>query len=62
MNYAHILEIDRHRPWTDPDAAALLARIGPRYVTHELAGAPGRAQARAVRRQMKTIERGAGKP
>ena len=62
VNYAHILEIDRHRPWTDPDAAVLLARIGPRYVTHELAGAPGRAQARAVRRQMKTIERGAGKP
>ena len=62
VNYAHILQIDRHRPWTNPDIAALLARIGPRYVTHELSAGTRRERFLAVRRQMKTMERGEKQP
>lgn len=61
-SYAHILEIDRHRPWTNPGISALLARIGPRFVTHELSAAARRERFRAVRRQMNTIERGGNRP
>lgn len=59
-SYSHILAIDRHRPWTDPGVADLLARIGPQYVTHELAAADRRQRARAVRRQRTTWRKGGG--
>lgn len=58
QSYAHIQQIDRHRPWTNPAVAELLAEIAPTYVTHELAAATRRERFRAVRRQMRTIERG----
>ena len=58
VSYAHILQIDRHRPWTNPDAAALLKRIDPQYVTHELAASGRKQRFWAVRRQMDTLRRG----
>ena len=36
QNYSHILRIDQHRPWTDPDIRRLFAYISPNYLTHEL--------------------------
>ena len=37
VNYKHIQQIDRHAPWTDRAILPVLERIGPRWVTHELA-------------------------
>lgn len=36
VNYGHILEIDQHRPWTDPAILPVLERIAPDFLTHEL--------------------------
>ena len=36
--YRHVQQIDTHGPLTAPEAAGLLARIQPEYVTHEVAG------------------------
>ena len=37
VGYEHVLQIDRHEPWTDNAILPVLERIGPRWVTHELA-------------------------
>lgn len=34
--YAHVLQIDQHKPWTDPAIVPVLERIAPAYLTHEL--------------------------
>ena len=57
-NYGHILQIDRHRPWTEPECTRILDRVQPRYLTHELSGGYGRGQLAAVKRQLSTIRRG----
>ena len=57
-NYGHILQIDRHRPWTDPDCVRIIDRVEPKYLTHELSSGPRRSQLGAVRRQLGTIRRG----
>lgn len=56
--YQHILQIDQHRPWTDPGVAALVKRIGPAYLTHELSAADWAAQVRATSRQIHTLQKG----
>ncbi len=58
VSYEHILKIDQHLPWTDDNVAALLERISPRYVTHELTAAGYRERLKAVQKQMQTIARG----
>lgn len=55
VNYGHILQIDQHRPWSDPAILPVLERIGPRYITHELAASNRSQRAEAVRRQRKLI-------
>ena len=35
-SYRHVLNIDRHEPWTDPAVADLVRYIGPEWVTSEL--------------------------
>lgn len=45
-NYAHVLHIDQHLPWSDPSVCALVERIQPRFLTHELT-----SRTRAQRRQ-----------
>ena len=57
-NYGHILQIDRHRPWTDPDCVRIIDRVEPKYLTHELSSGPRRSQLGAIRRQLGTIRRG----
>lgn len=37
VSYRHILQIDRHRPWTVPEAASIVERLAPEYLPHELA-------------------------
>lgn len=57
-NYGRILQIDRHRPWTDPDCVRIIDRVEPKYLTHELSSGPRRSQLGAIRRQLGTIRRG----
>lgn len=35
-SYEHILQIDRHDPWTDPVVADMVREIGPEWVNNEL--------------------------
>ena len=35
-SYRHVLNIDRHEPWTNPAVADLVRYIGPEWVTNEL--------------------------
>ena len=57
-NYAHILQIDRHRPWTEERCVLILDRVSPKYLTHELAYGVARGRVSAIRAQMRVIERG----
>lgn len=57
-NYSHILRIDRHLPWTDPDCVRILDAVQPKYLTHELSSGPNRPQLAAVKRQLGTIRKG----
>ncbi len=57
-NYAHILQIDRHRPWTDITCVMILERIQPKYLTHEISGNVYRGRVNAIRSQMHVIGRG----
>lgn len=55
--YEQVMQIDRHRPWTNPQVAALLERLQPEYLTHELYAQSRAARRRAVRRQLNTIRK-----
>lgn len=57
-SYSHILEIDRHLPWTDPGIAALIRRIAPDFVTHELTASDRSSREAAVALQLGTLRRG----
>ena len=58
QSYGHILQIDRHEPWTDAGVAALIERIDPLYLTHELS-APGFAEKiKAIAIQRDAMRRG----
>ena len=57
-NYSHILQIDRHRPWTTPDCVRILDRVQPEYLTHELSGSVYRGRPSAIRSQMRVIQKG----
>ncbi len=57
-NSAHIQQIDRHRPWTDPACVSVVEGIRPKYLVHELASRPRYSQTAAVRRQLGTLRRG----
>lgn len=54
--YRHILQIDRHQPWTVPEAAAIVERLEPAYLTHELAAGSRAARRQAVLRQRAVLE------
>ena len=57
FNYAHIQSIDQHQPWTDGAIGAVLRRIAPQYLTHELSAPAGAAHLAAVKRQVETLRR-----
>ncbi|MBR2739154.1 MAG: TIM barrel protein [Oscillospiraceae bacterium] len=58
VNYPHIQNIDRHRPWTDPGCVRIIEEVSPEYLTHELSSGPQMPQLTAVRRQLDTIRKG----
>ena len=58
VSYAHILKIDRHRPWTDPSCARILDAVRPRYLSHELSAPARMSRIAALRMQLRTIEEG----
>ena len=51
--YKHVLQIDRHGPWTDRAILPVLAHIGPRWITHELAANSWTQKKERVALQMK---------
>ena len=56
-SYRHVLQIDRHEPWSDPVVAGLVAHIGPAWVNNELSG-QSRAQRLAnLRTQLDALGR-----
>lgn len=59
-NYAHILQIDRHRPWTEEECVLILDRVQPKYLTHEIGGSVYRGRISAINAQIRTIRRGYG--
>ena len=57
-SYGHILQIDRHRPWSDEECVIILERVQPKYLTHEISGNVYRGRISAIRNQMRVIGRG----
>ena len=51
INYAHVLQIDQHRPWTDPAILPVLERIDPTWLTHELTSRARAERVQAVETQ-----------
>lgn len=58
ISYSHILQIDRHRPWTEPGCVEILDAVQPKYLTHELSSGPNRPLLSAAKRQLHTIQKG----
>lgn len=58
QSYGHILRIDRHEPWTDAGVAALIERIAPRYLTHELSAPSFSEKRKAIAVQRGAMRRG----
>lgn len=54
-NYGHVLQIDRHQPWTIPEARSIVTRIQPDYLTHELLAGHSAARRKAVRTQRRAL-------
>jgi sugar phosphate isomerase/epimerase len=57
-SYRHILHIDQHLPWTDPDIASVIRRLQPKWLTHELSCANRAERERAVGIQKETLRKG----
>ena len=53
--YKHILQIDRHEPWTDPVISDVVAHIGPEWVNNELSAWPRKPHYDAVRTQLQAL-------
>ena len=52
-NYSHILQIDRHQPWTDEECVRILEIAQPKYLTHELSGSAEGGRINAIQSQMR---------
>ena len=57
-NYRHILQIDRHLPWTEPGICSVLERVAPDYVAHELSARTRRQREAAIQTQRETLRKG----
>ena len=57
-NYAHILQIDRHRPWTTEECVMILGRVKPKYLTHEISGSVYHGKKYAIWRQQRNMRWG----
>lgn len=58
QSYEHILQIDRHQPWTEPSIAGVIDRISPKFLTHELSCASRVERERVVALQKETLRKG----
>lgn len=58
VNYRHIQKIDCHQPWTAPEAASIVERLQPDYLTHELAAVSPGARRNAIIRQREAVRTG----
>ncbi len=56
--YDHILQVDRHQPWTDPDIAQVVKRISPEWVNHELSAYGRGPHFEALKTQIDALKRG----
>lgn len=56
--YNHILQIDKHQPWTDPAIAPVVCAIEPEWVNHELSAWPRAAHVEALSTQLDTLRAG----
>ncbi|MDO4711511.1 MAG: TIM barrel protein [Peptostreptococcaceae bacterium] len=54
-SYAHILQLDQHRAFTDPLIGEVIREIAPRYLVHELRGSTIEEKIEMVKRQRATI-------
>ncbi len=57
-NYAHILQIDRHQPWSVEECAMILGRVQPKYLTHEIGSSVYHGKKYAIWRQQRQIRWG----
>lgn len=57
-SYGHILKIDTHRPWTDPDIVSVIERVAPDYLVHELVAKTPAGRLKAVSIQLETLRAG----
>lgn len=57
-NYDHILQIDRHRPWTVEECVMILGRVQPKYLTHEISGSIYHGKKNAIWRQQRKMRWG----
>ena len=55
INYGHIQKIDRHESWTIPEAASIVERLQPDYLTHELSARDAAARHRAILTQRRAL-------
>ena len=56
-SYRHVLNIDRHEPWTDPAIGDLVRHIGPEWVTSELSYSSRAEHNERVRVQLDALKR-----
>lgn len=54
-NYAHVLHIDQHLPWSNPSIRRVVERIDPQFLTHELTSRTREQRRQAVWLQQKTL-------
>ena len=54
-SYRHVLNIDRHEPWTDPGIADLVRHIGPEWVTNELSSSSRAERNERLRTQLAAL-------
>lgn len=57
VNYAHVLQIDQHQPWTDAAILPILERIEPAWLTHELTSRTREKRASAIAVQQALLQR-----
>ena len=54
-SYQHILQIDRHEPWSDPAIGDLVRYIGPEWVNNELSAASRAQRNDRIRTQLRAL-------
>jgi hypothetical protein len=55
-SYRHVLQIDRHEPWSDPVIADLARHIGPTWVNNELTGGSRTQRLAHLRTQLDALK------